>query len=94
MLRGAAFQSDRADLTMRGPLVIGDGAAERFLRAVALREQIEDFVSDAVRVLACVATAPTPARTQGTPLPTHGLRVVTATPDSPVSGSIAAIEKV
>jgi hypothetical protein len=47
-----------------------------------------------VRVEACVATAPTPLRTHGTPLPTHGLRVVTATPDSPVRGSIAAIENV
>src|SRR5262249_13586936 len=47
-----------------------------------------------VRVLAWVATAPTPARTHGTPLPTHGTRVVTATPTSPVRGSIAAIENV
>src|SRR5688572_11515809 len=47
-----------------------------------------------VRVDAWVATAPTPLRTHGTPLPTQGLRVVTATPDSPVSGSTAAIEKV
>ena len=41
-----------------------------------------------------VATAPTPARTQGTPFPTQGTRVVTATPDSPVAGSTAAIENV
>ena len=34
------------------------------------------------------------ARTQGTPLPTHGTRVVTATPVSPVRRSTAAIEKV
>ncbi len=47
-----------------------------------------------VRVFACVATAPTPARTHGTPLPTHGTRVVTATPTSPVRGSTAAIENV
>src|SRR5205823_338913 len=47
-----------------------------------------------VRVLACVATAPTPTRTQGTPFPTHGTRVVTAAPTSPVRGSIAAIENV
>ncbi len=46
------------------------------------------------RVHDWVATAPTPARTQGTPFPTQGTRVVTATPDSPVAGSIAAIEKV
>jgi len=47
-----------------------------------------------VRVAAWVATAPTPARTQGTPFPTHGTRVVTATPLSPVRGSTAAMEKV
>src|SRR5574341_521199 len=47
-----------------------------------------------VRVLACVATAPTPARTHGTPFPTHATRVVTATPTSPVAGSTAAIENV
>ena len=47
-----------------------------------------------VRVFACVATAPTPLRTHGTPPPTQGTRVVTATPTSPVRGSIAAIEKV
>ena len=34
------------------------------------------------------------ARTQGTPFPTHGTRVVTATPTSPVRASIAAIENV
>ncbi len=46
------------------------------------------------RVHACVATAPAPARTHGTPFPTHGTRVVTATPDSPVSGSMATMENV
>ena len=46
------------------------------------------------RVPPCVATAPTPARTQGTALPTHGFRVVTATPVSLVARSTAMMEKV
>ena len=41
-----------------------------------------------------VATAPTPARAQGTARPTNGTRVVTATPLWPVAGSMAQIEKV
>src|SRR5436190_8094391 len=38
--------------------------------------------------------APTPARTQGTTLPTAKKRDATATPTSPVAGSAAAIENV
>jgi len=41
-----------------------------------------------------VATAPTPALTQGTRFPTQAFRVVTATPTSPVSASMATMEKV
>ena len=42
----------------------------------------------------CVATAPTPARAQGTTDPTAKNRLATATPTSPASGSAATIEKV
>jgi hypothetical protein len=45
-------------------------------------------------VKACVANAPTPARTHGTALPTQATRVVTATPTSPVAESTAAMENV
>src|SRR5438067_13595834 len=43
---------------------------------------------------ACVQTAPTPARTCGTALPTNGTRVVTLAPDWPLAGSIAQRENV
>ena len=42
----------------------------------------------------CVATAPTPALAQGTTAPTQGNLEATATPQSPASGSAAAIENV
>jgi hypothetical protein len=43
---------------------------------------------------ACVATAPTPARAQGTTEPTARNLDWTATPKAPVSGSQAMREKV
>src|SRR5207253_7007308 len=43
---------------------------------------------------ACVATAPTPARAQGTTVPTANIHVCTATPSAPVTGSRATIEYV
>src|SRR5262249_60980549 len=42
--------------------------------------------------IACVATAPTPARTHGTIDPTANIAVWTATPNSPVARSRATIE--
>src|SRR5579871_3094685 len=44
--------------------------------------------------IACVATAPTPARAHGTIDPTAGMHVWTATPSSPVCGSRATMEYV
>ena len=43
---------------------------------------------------ACVATAPTPAFAHGTTVPTAKKRLATATPTSPVAGSVAAMENV
>jgi hypothetical protein len=43
---------------------------------------------------ACVATAPTPARAQGTTAPTQKYFDCTATPTSPVTVSTATIEYV
>src|SRR5688500_8089052 len=44
--------------------------------------------------MACVATAPTPASAQSTPLPTEKTRDCTAPPTSPVTGSKPRMEKV
>ena len=44
--------------------------------------------------MACVATAPTPASAQSTPLPTENTFDCTAAPISPVSGSKPRIENV
>ena len=81
-------------LARGGKGVLGQQGHQRGRGIGSLGHQLQRQRPVGDLTLACVATAPTPARAQGTIGPTENQCDCTATPSSPVRGSRATIEYV
>ncbi len=91
---GAALHVDQAELPALARLIVGQQPFERLLRREPLRHQVQPLPAVLYGGRSLGRHRPDPARAQGTARPTNGTRAVTATPASPVAGSMAQSENV
>ena len=92
--RDAAIGGDHTHLAQQGSLISRLRLGQRSLSRRARLDRIQAARPEAGSAMAWAATAPTPARAQGTLAPPANMAVCTATPSSPVCGSRATIEYV
>ena len=85
---------DHRDLAILAVAMPGQGFVQGRCGGLAGFKQVENFRAQGWQVMFCVATAPTPPRTQGQRAPTAMLDELMAMPSCPVSAQRPTMEKV